>query len=140
MIQKQNIPDYVLLDLIAGIDEEAIKAVQDGEEECYFEVESGNWYFAGTATLFTEEVDDSYSHEFGTEYCSHLEYKGIDDIDMDTAVFITDDEDEIPVEMDYKRLYKLESEGNVEKLMQDPQIVKQRMKKINLIAERLWVR
>lgn len=137
MIQKQNIPDYVILDLIAGIDEEAIKAVQDGEEECYFEVESGNWYFAGTATLFTEEVDDSYSHEFGTEYCSHLEYKGIDDIDLETAVFITDEDDEIPVEMDFDRLYKLESEGNIEKLMQDTQSVTQKMKSINLIAERL---
>lgn len=115
MIKKELIPNDVILALVEGIEAEAIKAVQEGEEECFFEVEKGNWYFSGSATLFTREIDDSFSHEFGTESCGHLEYRGIDEVEMETAVYVQDEE-EIEVEMDYNRLYDIDSNRNVDRI------------------------
>ncbi len=119
MIKKELIPSEALLGLTLAIESEAVMAVREGKEECAFEYDKDGWYFSGTATLFTRAEDESFSHEYGTEARSSLEYRGIDEIDMETCLYCVTDEDgctqdEIEVEMDYDRLYKIDSDRNVD--------------------------
>lgn len=63
----------------------------EDDTTCPMEIEIGNFFVSVNARFDVEEVDDSFDHEFGTHYDSHIEVGDLEDINVNNVYFFDDD-------------------------------------------------
>lgn len=63
----------------------------EDDTTCPMEIEIGHFFVSVNARFDVEEVDDSFDHEFGTHYDSHIEVGDLEDINVNNVYFFDDD-------------------------------------------------
>lgn len=63
----------------------------EDDTTCPMEIEIGHFFVSVNARFDVEEVDDSFDHEFGTHYDSHIEVGDLEDINVNNVYFFDHD-------------------------------------------------
>lgn len=74
-----------------------LEHIQNNEGE-YFELESGEYFMSGTLNIDYEWEDQSFSHEFGIEYCGEWKPSELSSIDIEWFGWINEDGEDFELE------------------------------------------
>jgi len=74
----------------------------DEKSSLYFDFESedGHYFISGDATAYFRYEDDSFDHAFGTWHGGHYEFDKLDEVSVESCIYVDDDENESEIEFD----------------------------------------